>query len=311
MYEALVSRDRAYEGVFWTGVRTTGVFCRPTCPARKPPRENVEFFPSQQEALLAGYRPCQRCHPLEPEGATPSWLRPLLDRVESEPARRWTDQDLREAGVPPSRVRRWFRAHHGMTFHAYARSRRLGVALGQIGVGADITDTAYDSGFESLSGFREAFGRLFGDSPGRSRGRAVVIATRVLTPLGPMLTVASDEGLRLLEFTDRRMLETQIKRLRTRLRCIITPGESRHVELLRRELDAYFAGSLDRFTVPMAPVGTDFQRSVWQQLEAIPYGETRTYEEVARAGLTGYGGGLWRKRYLLDLELGRAPDQSS
>ena len=132
MLEAFLSRDASFDGIFITGVHTTGIFCRPTCPARKPKPENVSFFPNSHDALLAGYRPCRRCRPLEPEGTPPEWLRPLLDDLESDPTRRWRDADMRERGLSPERVRRWFQKHHGMTFQAYSRARRLGSALGRV-----------------------------------------------------------------------------------------------------------------------------------------------------------------------------------
>jgi AraC family transcriptional regulator of adaptative response/methylated-DNA-[protein]-cysteine methyltransferase len=352
MYEALVNRDGAYEGVFYLGVRTTGIFCRPTCPARKPKRENVEFFASTQAALLAGYRPCRRCTPMQPEGVEPGWIAGLIEAVEADPARRWTDADLRAAGLDPARVRRWFKRHHEMTFHAYQRARRLGLALGQIRNGDDIMGTAYDHGYESLSGFRDAFANLFGEPPGKSRksgrggGRGNrasvndgtmthVVVTRVLTPLGPLVAGATDEGLCMLEFAGRPMLETQIARIRKYLGGTITPGSNEHIEAVEAELARYFAGELTEFTVPMLTPGTEFQQKVWNALRAIPYGETRSYEEIARdignpravravgsanganripivipchrvvradGSLGGYGGELWRKRFLLELE---------
>src|SRR5690606_21106526 len=125
MLAAFERRDAGYEGVFVTAVRTTGVFCRPTCPARRPRPENVEFFTSAREALTAGYRPCLRCRPLEAAGAVPEWLRPLLAEVEASPDRRFTDSELRDRELDPVRVRRWFQARHGLTFHAYVRARRL------------------------------------------------------------------------------------------------------------------------------------------------------------------------------------------
>ncbi|MCH7892136.1 MAG: MFS transporter, partial [Gemmatimonadetes bacterium] len=133
MIAAFLSRDGSYDGVFFTGVRTTGIFCRPTCPAKKPREDNVEFFPSTQAAVLAGFRPCKRCRPMEPTGSRPAWLRELMRDFDAEPERRWTDQDLRDRGLSPERVRRWFQSHHEMTFHAYGRARRLGLALGQMG----------------------------------------------------------------------------------------------------------------------------------------------------------------------------------
>lgn len=339
MYRALVRRDASYEGVFYLGVRTTGIFCRPTCPARKPKRENVEFFASTREALTAGYRPCRRCRPMKPSGAAPRWLEGLLRDIDEDPARRWKDADLQDAGLDPARVRRWFKRHHGMTFHAYQRARRLGLALGQIRNGDDIMGTAYDHGYESLSGFRDAFAHLFGETPGKatqpSNGGAHVVVTRVLTPLGPLVAGATEGGLCLLEFADRPMLETQINRLRRYMSCAVTPGSNRHIDQVEAELAEYFDGRRTRFEVELVAPGTPFQQQVWSALRAIPYGETRSYEDIARAidnpkavravgrangdnrlpivipchrvvradgTLGGYGGELWRKRYLLRLE---------
>lgn len=337
MYRAVLARDSAFEGVFFVAVRTTGIFCRPTCPARKPLARNVEFFGSARDALFAGYRPCKRCHPLEPIGAAPAWLADLLEEVECDPTRRWRDADLRERGIEPLRVRRWFQAQHGMTFHAYARARRLGRAFERIRAGGDLNHAAYDSGFESPSGFRDAFGQAFGTPPGRARGKRLVLAARLLTPLGPMIAAAAEEGVCLLEFADRRMLETQLATLRRRLDCLIAPGHHAHLERLEAELEAYFAGELRHFEVPLLHPGTAFQCAVWEQLGTIPYGETRSYAEIAAAigrpgaqravgrangdnrlaillpchrvvradgQLSGYGGGLWRKRWLLDHERG-------
>jgi len=342
MYRALVERDSHYDGVFTVAVRTTGIFCRPTCPARKPQKENVEYFRSVGDALAAGYRPCKRCRPLEPRGGTPVWLSAILAEVERDPACRWKDADIRAAGVDPARVRRWFQEHHGMTFHAYQRSRRLGMALGQMRNGADQTGAAYDHGYESLSGFREAFERLFGGTPGKKKSAAQAVVTRYLTPLGPMLAAATDDGVCLLEFHDRRMLETQIKRLRQRLQCEISPGTHPHLEALKDEVTQYFAGQLEGFTVPLVLAGTEFQEAVWNRLLEIPYGETLSYERMARdigrpgaqravgrangdnriaivvpchrvirsdGTLCGYGGGLWRKQHLLDLERARIGGQ--
>jgi len=335
MDRAFRSRDSQFDGVFYTAVRTTGIFCRPSCPARKPKSEHLEYFPTARDALFAGYRPCKRCHPLDPAGAEPEWLKDLLDRVDEDPTRRWTDADLRQIGLNPLRVRRWFQTHHSMTFHAYQRARRLGMALGRIRSGGDLTDSAYEYGFESFSGFREAFQKLFGVTPGRSRFRSHVVVNRILTPLGPMLAGAMDESLCLLEFCDRRMLETQVRRLQQRLQCLMTPGESPVIAEVEKQLNSYFEGKLREFSVPLFTPGTEFQQRVWEGLRQIPYGQVSTYAEQARrvgcsgavravarangdnrvaiiipchrviasdGSLCGYAGGIWRKRFLLDLE---------
>ena len=338
---ALLERDASFEGVFYVCVKTTGIFCRPTCPARKPRPENVEFFPSVRDCLSAGFRPCKRCRPLEPAGAPPEWLRPLLEEVERHPTKRLTDVDLAALGLDAVRVRRWFQRHHGMTFHAYHRARRLGLALGHLNGGEELDQVAHSSGFESASGFREAFGRWFGDAPGRVRSDTALVVDRILSPLGPMVAAATDEGLALLEFADRRMLETQIRRLRRHLSCRFVLGTHEHIARTREELGEYFEGARKVFEVPLVTPGTPFQQAAWKALLDVPYGETRSYNTQASAigrpgasraigrangdnrlavivpchrviqsdgSLSGYGGGLWRKRWLLEHERAHASD---
>jgi AraC family transcriptional regulator of adaptative response/methylated-DNA-[protein]-cysteine methyltransferase len=337
MMEAFLSRDPAYEGVFVTAVRTTGIFCRTACTARKPNPENVEFYGSCQEALLAGYRPCKRCRPLRPMSEAPVWLTPVLEAVEVDPTRRWRDQDLRDLGVDPARARRWFQSHHGMTFHGYSRARRLASALGQIQSGESVTRSAFAAGYDSVSGFSEAFRKLAGAPPTEVKDAPVVHATRIPTPLGPMVAAATLDALLLLEFADRRMLPTQFRRLQRSLGCVFAPGDAPVFAAVRAQLDEYFAGRRTSFDVSLDVPGTDFQRRVWKELRAIPAGETRSYADIARligrptavravarangdnrlailipchrvvgsdGSLTGYGGGVWRKKRLLELERG-------
>lgn len=339
MLEAFLARDPSYDGVFVTGVRTTGIFCRTTCSARKPRPENVSFFDSSQSALLAGYRPCLRCRPLERRGETPEWLRPLLSDIEADPSRRWTDQDVRSRGLSPERVRRWFKKNHGMTFQAYSRARRLGAALGHVNEGSPVGRAAFEAGYDSLSGFQEAFRHYFGDAPTRLSGQTVVHVDRIPTPLGLMLVGATDDALCMLEFVDRRALPNQVKRVRRRLRAVFVPGSNAVIESIASEVNGYFDGERTTFDTPVLPCGTDFQQDVWRALLDVPYGETASYRDIARAvdregavravgtanganalaivipchrivgadgQLTGYGGGLWRKQRLLDLEMEHA-----
>src|SRR5262245_13342350 len=131
MERAYLERDTTYNGLFFLGVKTTGIFCRPTCPARKPLSKNVEYFGTPQEALAAGYRPCKRCRPLESD-ERPAWAAELIADVESDPSSRITDAKLRARGIDAATVRRYFLRHYGMTFQAYTRSRRLGGALSHL-----------------------------------------------------------------------------------------------------------------------------------------------------------------------------------
>jgi AraC family transcriptional regulator of adaptative response/methylated-DNA-[protein]-cysteine methyltransferase len=336
MYQALLDKDSSYEGIFFVAVKTTGIFCRPTCTARKPKRENVEYYGSTREALLHGYRPCKICKPLGVKGEVPAWLRPLLEEVDQNPAIRLKDADLRERGLEPNRVRRWFKANHGMTFQTYLRTLRISGAFGRIKYGDKVVDAAFGSGYESLSGFTDTFKRLTQFSPVKSKNRKLIDVTRILTPLGPMLAGASEKGVCLLEFIDRRAIETQLARLSKLLEAEFLVGTNKHFDELNKQLEEYFEGKRKKFTVPLEIPGTEFQQKVWEVLRGIPYGKTRFYQEqaeimgnpkavraVARANgdnrlgiiipchrvigksgeLVGYGGGLWRKKYLLNLEI--------
>ena len=147
-YTALLGRDADYDGVFYVGVRTTGIFCRPTCPARKPKRENCEFFADAQAALLAAYRPCARCRPLSHPNETSDVVRRLVAAVEREPLKRWRDADFDALAVHASTARRQFRKRFGMTFVEYARARRLGSAFKAIRSGERVIDAQLDAGFE-------------------------------------------------------------------------------------------------------------------------------------------------------------------
>ncbi|PWU06861.1 MAG: XRE family transcriptional regulator [Terriglobia bacterium] len=333
MQRAYLASDGAYNGLFFVAVRTTGIFCLPSCSAKKPLPENVEYFGSVKDALFAGYRPCKRCRPTE--NSAPDWVRGLLDRIAADPMQRVTEGSLRELGLEPARVRRFFVREYGLTFQGYCRALRLGKAFEKIRNGGPLDEAVFDSGFDSHSGFRTAFEQLFGKPPGRTREADGIRVFWMETPIGPMIAGATDQGVCLLEFTERRMLEAQFATLRRRFDLPIFPGESSHLEQLRAELAEYFAGRLREFGVPLVYPGTPFETQVWTELRQIPYGETRSYEDLARivgrpgasravgrangmnriaivipchrvvnkdGNLCGYGGGLWRKRILLDLE---------
>ena len=130
-YHALINKNSNYEGIFYVGVKTTGVFCRPTCPARKPKLENCEFFKTAKEALLASFRPCQRCQPLSHPNQVSKIVSILVSAVEENPEKRWKEQDFRQLSIDVTTARRQFKKRFGMTFIEYARSRRMGLALKQ------------------------------------------------------------------------------------------------------------------------------------------------------------------------------------
>jgi AraC family transcriptional regulator of adaptative response/methylated-DNA-[protein]-cysteine methyltransferase len=335
MYQAIIEKDTQFEGVFFTAVKTTGIFCRPTCTARKPKIENVEFLFSAKEAFQKGYRPCKVCRPLEHSQQTPEAIRSLIDELVGDPTLKLTDTDLIARGFEPHTIRRWFMKNHQMTFHAYQRMYRINSAFKNIQQGQSVTAAAFDSGFESLSGFGDSFKNIFGFSPAKGRAKQVIDLQRIETPLGTMFACGVRDGICLLEFTDRKMLETEFKLLSKAFNAIIVQGRNAHFEILEKQLAEYFAGTRKEFTVPIVTPGSGFQNSVWNALRTVPYGETRSYQQqaamiarpdairaVANANgmnkisilvpchrvvgsdgsLTGYGGGIWRKQWLLAME---------
>lgn len=334
-FQALLAKKTEYEGLFFVGVKTTGVFCRPTCPARKPKFENCEFFETAQQALLASFRPCKRCKPLSHPSQISKPIQKLIDAVEKHPERRWKDKDFEELAIDASTVRRQFKKRFGMTFVAYARARRMGLAMKQIKEEEKVIEAQLSTGYESGSGFRDAFSRIMGAAPTKMGNLSVLKASWIDTPLGPMIAIASEQALYLLEFVDRRGLEREIERLRKKTHSAIIPGRTESIDLIEKELQLYFAGKLRKFQTALSLLGSPFQKRVWEELLKIPHGETRSYAEIAIAigkpaafravalanganqfaiiipchrvintsgELGGYGGGLERKKWLLHHE---------
>ncbi|AGK48495.1 methylated-DNA-[]-cysteine S-methyltransferase family protein [Burkholderia thailandensis MSMB121] len=334
-YRALVERSPEYAGMFFVGVKTTSVFCISTCRARKPKRENVEFFTTFDDALAAGYRPCKICRPTRPASEPPAAVARALALVGAHPHERISDDALRAHGIGPESLRRWFARHYGMTFHAYQRMLRIDAARQTMRDGARATDAAFDAGYGSLSGFAHTFRKIFGDTPMQGAHANTIVTARFTTPLGPMFVGATDNGVCLLEFVDRRTLAAEFADLERLLGARVLVGENRHTRQAQQEIAEYFAGARQRFDVALDAPGTAFQRAAWRQLLTVPYARTASYQEQARklgsplavravaaanganrisiivpchriigkdGALTGYGGGLERKRWLLEHE---------
>jgi len=335
LYEALLRRDDRYDGRAYVGVSSTGVFCRLTCPARKPKREHCAFFPTIAECLEAGYRACKRCHPMQPSASADPSIAVLLAALDAEPNRRWSESDIVALGYDLSTVRRSFKRQFGLTFLEMARHRRLREGFDMLARGRAVITAQHEAGFDSPSAFREAFARLLGCAPGALNPAAALRASWIATPLGDMLAVSSRTHLHLLEFIDRKGLPRELERLRADTPGGLGIGRFEPTEQAATELAEYFAGVRPRFDTPLALHGSAFSREVWHELRAIPAGETRSYLDIARrigrpsatravaranganqiallipchrvigadGSLTGYAGGLWRKQRLLEIE---------
>ncbi len=267
-------------------------------------------------------------------GEASDLIKQLTELIEQEPERKWGEAQLREIGIDPSTARRQFNARFGMSFLAYARNRRLGLAAQNMNQGDKVITAQMIAGYKSASGFRRAYGKTFGRAPKNSTLPPLLIDW-IDTPLGPMVCVCDEAALYLLEFTDRVKMDRQFEKLVNRQKRAVIPGSSAMTARVRAELAAYFDGTLTAFTIPLVMSGTPFQSATWDQLKAIPFGQTRSYAQLAKmvgnpkavravagsnannglaiiipchrviatgGGLGGYAGSISRKQWLLDHE---------
>lgn len=330
-YDIFQARNTDFSGQFYMAVKTTGIFCRPGCPARTPRPENCEFYDKAKQALSAGYRPCKRCHPMNLPGEASALIKTLINLVESDPERRWSEKDLSARNIDPSTARRQFQKRFGLSFSAYVRGRNLARAREDIKNGSSVINAQLSAGFESSSGFRDAYAKTFGAPPNKA-GLEPLFIEWVDTLIGPMIVICSETALYLSEFTNRKNLPGQLEKLVKVYDRPILPGRTPVTEKTEIQIKAYFDGTLTDFDLPLKPTGTEFQRRVWAALIAIPYGETRSYGELAKSignakafravassnaknglaiiipchrvintggALGGYAGGLDKKRWLL------------
>ena len=337
LYQAFIDRDDQFEGRAFVGVSTTGIFCRLTCPARKPKFEHCRFFESAAECLKAGFRPCKRCHPLRPVAESEPIVKRLIDALEQNPQRRWTEGSIVQLGLDPSTVRRAFKRHFSMTFLEMARLQRLGRGFTALAQGQPVVQAQLDAGYASPDAFRSAFAGLLGQSPGKLPPNARLRANWIKTPLGPMIAVCDEESLHLLEFADRKALPTELKKLQRKTGGDLGVGQFPLHQQVTEQLTAYFSGTRASFDLPLTLHGSTFAQTVWAELQRIPAGETRSYGQLAATlgrptasravasangqnqialvipchrvigadgSLTGYGGGLWRKQKLIEIEHG-------
>ena len=335
LYQALLDRNAVYDGQAYVGVSTTGVFCRLTCPARKPKTENCTFYASVGECIESGYRACKRCHPLQPMASADPAIAALLAALDERPEYRWSESDIDSMGFDLSTVRRSFKRQFGMTFLEMARQRRLRDGFETISDGGKVIDAQLNAGFESASAFRASFSKLLGRAPGRLDNTPILFADWVETPLGPMITVCSKYQMHLLEFVDRKALKTELGKLDALAKGKVGIGKTQPGAQIRGELNKFFDGVSANFSTPLAYSGSAFAQSVWDELRLIQPGQTRSYSEIAKrigrpsatravaranganqialvvpchrvigadGSLTGYGGGLWRKQKLLEIE---------
>lgn len=283
-WEAVIARDRRYDGKFVTGVFSTGIYCRPSCAARHPKRENVRFFATSDDARSAGLRACRRCKPDEisrEQAAIARALR-LLAEAEERPS---LDALAAVAGYSPHHFHRLFRRATGVTPAAYGRGKRADRLAKSLGGSGRITDAVYDAGYSGPARFYADARDRLGMTPSawRDGGRGETIRwTTAQTPLGRMLLAATDKGICRLSFEED---ETGLLAMFPNAR--IEPGGEEMAELVRNAVAAVEAPERPH-DLPLDVRGTAFQEAVWRELSRIPPGETLSYAALAaRAGRPG------------------------
>lgn len=328
---AFMRRDRAWDGRILGAVKTTGIYCKPSCPARRPKRENVEFFATREQAIAAGYRPCMRCNPDEvgrDREAVAAAVK-LIEQSEEAPSL----AELASAvGYAPHHFQRLFKRDLGVSPAEYARGLRNRRAEAALKANGRVTDAVYDAGYSGPSSFYSHAKERLGMTPSawRNGGRGETIRwTHFDSPLGQMLIAATSKGICRLTFDDS---EESLKRLFPKATIVQDDGGLK--DLVEGALAA-IERPLAMPDLPIDVAGTAFQEAVWRELRKIPAGETRSYAEIAAAighpnavravgsangdnhvcvlipchrvirsdgSLGGYGGGIERKKKLLASE---------
>lgn len=285
-WEAVLARDAAYDGCFVFAVRTTGIYCRPSCPARRPKREHVRFFADAAAAERAGFRACRRC------GAPTAEQRdPMIDLVErvcrflEEPHERLPTLEELAArfAVSPYHLQRSFSRIVGVSPRRYADSHRQDRLRAQLRAGADVSGALYDAGYASSSAVYGQAGALLGMTPAhyRAGGRAANIRYTVTPcPLGHILVAATDRGICKVSLGD--SPATLLEDLSNEFDGATIRHDGESLGAWVAALLDYLAGVQPHLDLPLDVQATAFQRQVWEALRAIPYGTTQTYQQVAQ-----------------------------
>jgi len=338
-WQAILRRDPAGDGRFWYGVRTTGIYCRPSCASRQPKRENVEFFALPAAARQRGFRPCRRCRPDDAEVSDPQVelverICRLLDTNLAE------NPDLaflsRQVGMSESHLQRVFKKLLGISPRRYLEARRSDLFKSGVRQGRSVADAMYEAGYGSSSRLYEKAAERIGMTPAvyRKGGQGMkIVYTVVQSPLGWLLVAVTNRGICWVKLRDDR------EQLEDRLREEFPRAEIRRDDThLRSQVEVVLEcldGKAPRGDLPLDVRGTAFQIRVWEELRRIPHGQTASYKEVAArigrpnayravanacatnpvailtpchrviredGGLGGYGGGVERKRELLAKE---------
>jgi AraC family transcriptional regulator, regulatory protein of adaptative response / methylated-DNA-[protein]-cysteine methyltransferase len=342
LWQAVVEHRDQLDGVFYYGVRTTGVYCRPSCPSRRPRRENVDFYFDPRSAERAGLRACRRCRPTERQPASPQAevVKRVCEYIEQNLEGTLTLKTIAAAvGGSPFHIQRTFKQMLGITPQEFAEIRRVAVFRTALRFGRSVADATYEAGFNSSRGLYERAHAHLGMTPATYRKGAPsqkIVYTVTDSPLGKLLVAGTEKGICKISLGDAEgklseSLYTEFPK------ALITADKAALKDAVRAILE-YLEQKKTKIDLPLDLQATTFQMRVWRELQRIPYGKTLSYEEVAKrlhepsatravaracatnpvalvvpchrvvrkdGGLGGYRWGIERKKRLLSAEAGR------
>jgi AraC family transcriptional regulator of adaptative response/methylated-DNA-[protein]-cysteine methyltransferase len=283
-WSAVLARDAASDGSLVYGVRSTGIYCRPSCPARRPSRANVTFFETPAQARAAGFRPCRRCRPDQPLSQAATLVRQVQNLIASAPARVSLGRLAAAVGKSPWHLHRTFKRLTGLTPREYAAACRLERLKLQLRTARTVSEAQYAAGYGSSSRLYERAQQHLGMTPSAYRrgGRGIRIGYRIVaTPLGPLLVAGTERGLCLVKFgSSAAGLEQELRREFPQAHLV---ADHPRVKRWAQSLEAQLRGLRPSTLLPLDLKATAFQWQVWRELRRIPYGQTRTYQQVAEA----------------------------
>ncbi len=282
-WSMVLARDAKADGRFVYAVKSTGVFCRPTCPSRRPRRENVEFFDLPNQAQQAGYRACLRCTPLERNAQT--------QKVEA--ACRYIDKNLditlsltaisRHVAISPFHFQRMFKRILGISPREYQQARRAGKFRQALLSDGSVTEAIYEAGFSSSSRAYESIPAQLGMTPSafRSGGEGVEIrCTVIATELGKLLVATTSRGVCSVRFGESEA--ALLRELKRDFKAAKIHRDDNSLAPVANQIKQLVSGSATALNIPLDLRGTAFQQMVWKELRRIPAGQTRSYTEVAK-----------------------------
>lgn len=326
-WNAVLASDKRYDGIFFYGVKSTGIFCRPSCASKPPRRENIVFFNNREDAERAGFRPCKRCRPdlntYNPAVILADEAKAIIDCTFAERAA--LKEKLDALGITRRHLSELFEKQFDMSPEQYIAQIRFQRAKELLNAGYRVIDVAFEVGMESSASFATFFKKQAGISPTEYILQKEAERPRCFceTPVGVLRIEENKFGITSIQFTDEKA------------ESALPSGTGIYLKDATSQLSEYFTKKRNTFDIPLSITGSEFQKKVWSALRTIPYGETRSYQQVAEAvgnrdaaravgmannrnpiaivipchrvvgkngTLVGYAGGIERKQFLLELE---------